>query len=129
MSLTGYYDTSYPPSLWAPTPPTLASLNPNTGVTGTSLSLTVTGTKFTADSVVKFGATSLATTFVSPTQLTATMAALPAAGTVQVTVTNTEGTSNARPFTVTATQEEMTEPAGFTATIVDPSEIPPTEEV
>lgn len=105
MSNVGYYDQSYPPSLWeppAPVLPAIGTINPATGVTATSITLTVNGTNLTADSVVKMGAAAWPTTFVSPTQVTAT-GTLPTAGTVPVTVTNSVGTSNSRNFTVTAT--------------------------
>lgn len=104
MTETGYYDQSYPPSLWAPdpVPPTIVATAPSTGVTATSITLNVTGTNFTADSVVKMGASVWPTTFVDATHLTAT-GTLPGAGTVPVTVTNTVGVSNSRNFTVTAT--------------------------
>lgn len=131
MSNTGYYDTSYPPSLWAPVVPAITTIAPTTGVTATPVSLTVNGSGFVNPSTVKMGAVSLATTFVSATRLTAT-GTLPAAGTVQVTVVNANGTSNQKPFTVTATEivgEETTEPEPQTYEAI-PVESPPetTEE-
>lgn len=110
--VASYYDTSYPPSLWAgpPPAPVLASIAPTTGVAGaTNVTITATGLNFTATSVVRWNATPLVTTFVSPTQLTAVVPTLPAAGTYQVSVTDSTGTSANRTFTVTAAVEE--EPA------------------
>lgn len=109
-----YYDQSYPPSLWAPAPPpapVLTGINPTTGVSGASVALTVTGANFTPSSVVKFGTTSLATTHVSSSQLTANTGTLPAASTVQVSVSDPNGTSGTRPFVITAAQVEESPPA------------------
>jgi hypothetical protein len=89
--------------------PTTSSLSPTCVAAGSgSFTLTVKGTNFVSGSVVKFGSTSLTTTFVSSTQLTADVpAALVAtAGTVSVTVVNPApggGTSNAQTFTIAAT--------------------------
>src|SRR5207248_2725073 len=63
------------------------------------LTLTVTGTNFVAGSVVRWNGTARATTYVSATQLTATIppADVAVAGTPQVTVVNSApggGTSN-----------------------------------
>lgn len=107
-----YYDTSYPPSLWAPPAPpppvpTATSVTPNTAVAGaTAVTITVAGTNFTADAVVRLGATSLATTYVSATSLTAVIPTVGAAGPYNVTVGNAFGTSNAVVFTSTAAVEE-----------------------
>jgi hypothetical protein len=93
----------------APNPvPTIASLAPNTAVAGSvSRVLTVNGTGFVSGSVVSFGANALTTTYVSATQLTATVpaSALTTAGVYNVTVTSPApggGTSAAVAFTVTA---------------------------
>ena len=78
-----------------------------TGATpgGPGFTLTVNGTGFASASVVKWNATSLLTTFVSNSQLTATVPAgdVTAPGTASVTVTTPGprgGTSNAMFFTV-----------------------------
>lgn len=78
-------------------PATVAHGAPNT-------TITLTGTGFVSGAVVKAGATSLATTFVSATSLTAVLpaAGLVSAGTLQITVVNPGApASGAKPFTVT----------------------------
>ncbi|CAJ0692281.1 putative Ig domain-containing protein [Ralstonia holmesii] len=76
-----------------PTSPTVTSISPTAGTTAGGTSVTITGTNFTGATAVKFGATN-ATGFTvdSATQITATSPA-GAAGIVDVTVTNTGGTS------------------------------------
>jgi hypothetical protein len=69
--------------------------------------LTVTGTNFVGSSVVRWSGANRATTYVSPTQLTASIPAtdLATAGTAAVTVFNPApggGTSNAQTFTISA---------------------------
>ena len=87
--------------------PTLTSISPNTVPGGSPATLiTLTGTNFVAGSKAKFGATVLTTTFVSATQLTATIPAslLTTPGAFNVLVTNPApggGDSNAVTFTVT----------------------------
>lgn len=55
-------------------PVTLTSISPSAVAAGASgLTLTVTGTQFSKNSIVVFNTTALPTTFVSPTQLTATI--------------------------------------------------------
>jgi hypothetical protein len=98
-----------------PASPTVSSISSNNATTGAAaITLTVTGTLFCGGSpdatgvqgsVVKFGGTALATTFVSPTTLTATIPTtlLDAAGCFAVTVDNAYpggGVSNALDFTV-----------------------------
>ncbi|WP_051719184.1 DUF4394 domain-containing protein [Hymenobacter sp. IS2118] len=94
-----------------PTPnpaPTISSLSPSSATAGDpAFTLTVTGTGFIAGSVVSFGGTARATTFVSATQVTASIPALAIAmaGTYNVTVTNAApggGTSAPATFTVIA---------------------------
>jgi uncharacterized protein (DUF1800 family) len=68
--------------------PVLTSVTPPSVTIG-AFTLTVNGTGFVNGAVVKFGSTSLATTFVSSTKLTATGTAIASqAGNVPVTVTN-----------------------------------------
>ncbi|GAB2943015.1 hypothetical protein GCM10027048_04490 [Hymenobacter coalescens] len=87
--------------------PVITALNPNTRPAGgTAFTLTVNGTGFLASSQINFNGGALTTTFVSMTQLTATVpaSALATAGTYDVTVTNPApggGTSAAATFTVT----------------------------
>jgi hypothetical protein len=86
--------------------PTATSLSPtSTTKGGIGFDLTVNGSNFNSSSVVRWKGVSRATTFVSPTQLTAaiTAADIQAAGTAQVTVFNPApggGTSTARIFTI-----------------------------
>jgi virginiamycin B lyase len=86
--------------------PSLQALTPNAAPSGSpSLTLTVTGSNFVKGSTLSFGGASLATTFVSPSQLTATVPAsdLASAGAFPVTVSNPApggGTSAPLTFTV-----------------------------
>jgi len=88
--------------------PTLTSMTPMHVISNaSSLSLTLTGTNFNASSVVDWGSTALTTTFVSATQLTATVppSLYASAGTNSVTVVNPGtggGTSSALTETVVA---------------------------
>jgi hypothetical protein len=93
-------------SLGAPTArPGLTTLSPNTAVHGVaSVALTVNGTGFRIGAKVNFGTTVYTSTFVSATQLTATIAAadLTTAGSKSVTVTNPDSQiSPALTFTIT----------------------------
>lgn len=107
----GYYDTSYPPSVWTPpgpVDPSITSLDPTTGSAAAGpLTVTVHGSNFEAGSVVEVDqlpATS--TVFVSATELTATFDPS-AAGTVQFTVRNpNDEESNSVPFVVGALAAE-----------------------
>jgi hypothetical protein len=86
--------------------PSLTSVAPSSAAAGTAgLLLTVSGSNFVPNSVVQWNGTSRTTTFVSSTQLQATILAtdIAAAGTAQVTVLNPApggGTSTARTFTI-----------------------------
>jgi hypothetical protein len=93
----------------APNPaPTLTNLTPATASAGSGpLTIALDGTGFSSSSLVSFNGSVLATTLVSPTQLTAVVPAsiLTTAGTYTVTVTNPApggGTSTASTFTVVA---------------------------
>jgi YVTN family beta-propeller protein len=71
--------------------PTVTSLSPATGLAGgPSFTLTINGTNFTSSSTVEWNGVALTTTFVSATQLTATVPSgdLVNSGTVMVTVFN-----------------------------------------
>ena len=71
--------------------PTITTISPNSTVAGsTAFGLTINGTNFVAASVVNFGGSALATTFLSSTQLLAaiTAASVASTGTLAVTVTN-----------------------------------------
>ena len=87
--------------------PATTGLSPAAAVVGGSgFTLTVTGTNFISGSIARWNGADRATTFVSATQLTSTIAApdLGTAGTAQVTVFSPApggGTSNAQTFTIT----------------------------
>ena len=69
--------------------PVLSTITPNLVVVGSKFTLTLDGTGFTSGSIVNFGSQALTTTYVSPTELTATGTATAAqVGTVNVSVTN-----------------------------------------
>jgi hypothetical protein len=77
----------------AGTMPNIAALVPNATTTGNTLGangLMVTGTNFNGNAAINWNGTALTTTFVSGTQLTATIPAadVASAGTAAVTVTN-----------------------------------------
>jgi hypothetical protein len=84
-------------------PPSITSLSPAIAVAGgAAFTLTINGTNFTATSTSSWGATALATTYVSATQL---MAAVPAsliasAGAMSVVVSNVNGSSAGAAFTI-----------------------------
>jgi hypothetical protein len=81
--------------------PTVATISPTSaGAGGAQFTLTVNGTNFVGTSVVRLNGDGLTTTFVSATQMTATVpaSAITATGTLPVTVFNPTpggGTSNA----------------------------------
>ena len=85
-------------------PPVITSLSPTSAYAGgSSLTLTVTGTGFVSGAVVKFGSTALTTTFVSSTQLNATITTTlrGTVGTFTVTVVNPGSiVSNGKTFTL-----------------------------
>jgi hypothetical protein len=84
--------------------PSIVSLSPSTAVAGAAgFTLTVNGGAFTPTAVVQWNGANLTTSFVSSTQLTATVPAtdLTAAGTAQVTVVIPGGSvSNSFTFTI-----------------------------
>jgi hypothetical protein len=88
--------------------PALKSISPSSATAGgASFTLTVDGTGFISASAVTWNGSALATTYVSATQLTATVPAsdIAAAGTAQITVPNPApggGTSSAQTFTINA---------------------------
>ena len=93
----------------APNPtPTITTISPNSSVAGgAAFTLTINGTNFVAASMVNFGGSAPATTFVNSTQLTAAIpaASVASTGTLAVTVTNPApggGTSNSVNFTITS---------------------------
>jgi len=94
-------------SVTAPPPaPTLSSISPATVGNGSAtFTLTATGTNFAGNSVVQVNGSARATTFVSPTQLTASILAsdIAAGGTASITVSTPApggGTSSAQTLTI-----------------------------
>ena len=84
-------------------PPTIGSLSPPYATAGgASFTLAIGGQNFTASSTAKLGATALATTYITPTQLTAAVPAglIAFAGTASITVTSAFGASAAAPLTI-----------------------------
>ncbi len=86
--------------------PTLTSINPNTVVAGSgAFTLNLTGTGFTAASVVRVNGADRTTMFLSASELSASIPAsdVAAAGTLSITVFTTGGgTSNSLQLTVTS---------------------------
>ena len=90
-------------TIWAP-PPTVMSLSPSYATAGgPAFTLTVTGTNFVSGAKVRWNGTDRVTTFVSATQLRASILAadIAATGTIPVTVRNPDGgVSNTMSFDV-----------------------------
>ena len=115
--------------------PTVGTLSPNTASQGgAGFTLTVNGSNFASSALVRWNGSNRATTFVSPTQLTATIPAsdIATAGNVTVTVFNPApggGTSNNSTFSITvpnnpvpvasslSPSSEIAGGAGFTLTV------------
>lgn len=87
-------------------PPTLTALNPNSVMAGSpGFTMTLTGTGFNATSAAQWNGTPLTTTFISNTQLSASVPSsdLASTGSIPVTVSNAAsngGDSSALTFTV-----------------------------
>jgi IPT/TIG domain len=93
--------------------PTLSSISPVSGTQGSSVTVTLTGTNFTAGATVGVsgsGVSAGAVAFVSATQITAPLniGAAAATGVYNVSVTTQAGTSATKPFTVTAGSQTPT---------------------
>ncbi len=102
--------------------PTVSGINPNSGPTAGGTTVTITGTGFNCVSGVSFGTTAATFTVNSPTQITATSPA-GAAGPVDVTVKNCNGTSPTGTFdqfTYVATSTATTVPAAPAAPLSNP---------
>jgi len=118
--------------------PATTGLSPNLVQAGASgFTLTVTGTNFVAGSVVRWNGAARPTTYVSATQLTATIppADVAVAGTPQVTVVNSApggGTSNPQTLTIinpVPTISSLSPPSasvgmGFTLTVTGTNYVP-----
>lgn len=105
----------------APKPiPRTSSITPNQAQAGgAAFTITVTGTGFTSESVVRWNGEARTTTFVSATQLTAqiTAADIANAGSASVTVFNSPpggGVSNAQVFTIAQPPNPVPAITGFT---------------
>jgi predicted heme/steroid binding protein len=109
--------------------PTISSLSPTSATVGDSaFTLTVNGSDFDPGSTVKWGSTALTTTYVSSTQLTASVPAnlIASAGPVVVSVVTSAGASAYNAFTVNPALPTITSlsptsstagGAGFTLTV------------
>jgi YVTN family beta-propeller protein len=92
--------------------PTITSISPGSRTAGQpAFTLTVNGTHFVAASRVKWNTSTLTTTYVSSTKLTASVPAsnIASAGTASITVFNPApggGTSNARTFAITMVNQD-----------------------
>ena len=110
-----------------PPAPTLALISPNTGVRGTTVAVTLTGTNFTTSgTTVNFttgtGITVTGTTVVNSTTITTNFVIATAAGLGphNVRVTTPGGNSGTLPFTVTgATLTSISPVSGVRGTVVD----------
>jgi len=97
-------------------PPTVSSFTPTSGITGSSV--TISGTSFVPGEVVKFGTkTSTGFTFVSGTQIQATVPNGAVTGKISVTTAAGTGTS-ASNFTVTLSITGFSPASGPTGTVV-----------
>src|ERR1700733_9773502 len=105
-----------------PVTPTITAISPSSAVAGgAAFTLTISGTNFVAASMVDFGGSAPATTFVNSKQLTAAIpaASIASTGTPAVTVTNPApggGSSNTSTFAITTgtvdPQSIAVDPAG-----------------
>ena len=97
--------------------PVVTDLSPASALAGDpNFTMTISGVNFVAGSTVNFGATALVTTFVSGTQLTATVpaSAIAVSGSITVTVANAGpggGVSNSKIFVVKPGKPVVNSPA------------------
>jgi len=114
-----------PPPTPAANAPKIASLSPSSAIAGGSaFTLTVTGTNFDPAATVQFDGNALVTTFVSSTQLHATVPAgnILAPGSANVTVANPAangGVSAASSFFVGSAGGTSTSGSGFAVAVVN----------
>ena len=105
VNTSGAASNSSPLTITAAPTPTITSLSPRTAQAGSApFNLTVSGSAFTANSTVLWNDTPLPTSFVSATQLTASVATnlITSPGAATVTISANGVTSNGSPFTITA---------------------------
>ena len=107
-------------------PVSIGSISPSSKTAGgVDFTLTVTGTNFTSSSVVQFNGTARVTTFVSATQINATILAadIALAGTYPITVSNSGSISNVVNLSVTPVLSNLSPSSaraggsGFTLTV------------
>lgn len=82
-------------------PPTIATIAPATIPSGAAATITITGTGFTAASIVKLDGNGVVTHYVSATQLTADLPSIVVPRTAQVTVDTAGQVSAPKPLTIT----------------------------
>ena len=100
-------------------PPTITSLSPAIAVAGgAAFTLTINGTNFTSTSTSSWGATALATNYISAAQLTAAVPAslIASAAAISVTVSNVNGSSAGATFTINPLPPTITS-LGSTSTV------------
>lgn len=95
-------------------PPMIVSISPASRPINTPVTITIQGSGFFSDSVVKGDAGTLVSTFVSANLMTADVPGIGTPGTRAITVTSDAIVSNAVTFTITATMmdEEDADPFG-----------------
>jgi hypothetical protein len=111
-----------------PPVPTLASVSPNSGVQGTAVPVTLTGTNFVSGATVNVsdsGVTVSNVSVVSATQITAafTIASSATLGAANVTVTTTGGTSGAVTFAIAASVPPITVTLSATSAPTQPTSV------
>jgi hypothetical protein len=92
-------------------PPSISGLSPFLGTAGgPGFTLSIYGEYFTSASIAKWGSTALATTYISQTQLTASVPAnlIATTGKAGVSVSTSAGTANAATFTINPAIEIIT---------------------
>ncbi len=106
-TLGNYSDTTSIGPFKIDTTPSVSSISPGSGETGTSVK--ITGTDFMSGASVNIGDTSVTTVvFVDSTELTATVPAGINPGTYDITVTNPNGKSAAKPDVFTVSSDNST---------------------
>lgn len=103
-----------------PSVPVLTAISPSTATIGTSsLLVTATGSNFTNGSSIQFAGSSVSTTYVSSTSLTATLSStqLSAAGTYPIAVLAGSQISSSLSFTVTGAPATITSLSPTTVTV------------
>ncbi|MGE5596059.1 MAG: beta strand repeat-containing protein [Hyphomicrobiales bacterium] len=106
--------------------PSVSSLSPNSAIAGgAGFTLTVNGSNFVASSVIQWNGADVPTTYVSPTQLTATIPAsdITTAGSANVRVVSPSpggGTSSQLPFAINNPLPTLTSVAPTSAIAGDP---------